>query len=217
MFDGAGAIQLGHGLGPLAGENVDLALRREQTGFAVLQLRDLFAQRRVRLLRALEGAGTGLHQPVVAGLFLLGELQIGFGGGDICRFLFHDRMLQGDLGVEIEHRGFRRRDIGTGLVQRRAEIALVDPGQHLSGLHRLVVVNQHFRDIAGHLRRDDRGVGLDVGVIGRFQISPGGEVAVAEVCRRGDAERQRHGHGGALDRPPGRTNSGFGKQVSSIG
>ncbi len=132
-------IQLRDRLGPIGGENVDLPLRREQAGFAVLQLRDLFAQRRVGLLGALDRAGAGLHQAVVAGLFLLRELQVGFGGGDIGGALLDDRLLQRDLRIEVAHRGFASRDIGVRLIQRGPEIAIVDPGQQLSGLHRLVV------------------------------------------------------------------------------
>ena len=81
-------------------------LRGEQAGLAVLQLRGLLAQRRVGLLRALHGAGAGLHQVVVAGLLLLREFQIGFGGGDVGGLLLDQRLLQGDLRIEVAHRGF---------------------------------------------------------------------------------------------------------------
>ena len=89
------------------------------------------AQRRVGLLRPLHRAGAGLHQAVVAGLLFLGELQIGFGGGDVGRALLDDRLLQGDLRIEVAHRGLGRRDIGVGLVERGPEIAVVDPRQQL--------------------------------------------------------------------------------------
>ena len=112
----------------------------------MLKLRGLLAQRRVGLLRALNGAGAALHQAVVTGLFFLRELQRGFGGGDVGGTLFDQRLLQGDLGVEVAHRGFGRRDVGLGLVERRPEIAIVDPCQQLPGLDRLVVADQHLRD-----------------------------------------------------------------------
>ena len=124
----------------------------------MLQLRGALAQRRVGLLRALDRAGAGLHQVVVAGLFFLREFQIGFGGGDIGGALLDDRLLQGDLRIEVAHRGLGGGDIGMGLVERRPEIAVVDPGQQLAGLDRLVVADQHLRDVAGDLWRDDRGV-----------------------------------------------------------
>ena len=73
------------------------------------------AQHRVSLLGALDGAGAGLHQPVVAGLLLPGEFEVGLGGGDIGAFLFDDGLLQGDLRIEIAYRGFRSIDIRAGL------------------------------------------------------------------------------------------------------
>ena len=161
------AIDLRCRFGSFGGENVHFLLRGEQAGFAVLQLRDLFAQRRVSLLSALDGAGAGLHEPVVAGLLLLGEFKVGLGGGDIGAFLLDDGLLQCDLRIEIAYRGFRSIDIRTSLSQRSLEIAIIDPGQQLSGLHRLVVADQDFRDISGDLGRNDRGVGLDIGVVGR--------------------------------------------------
>ncbi len=186
LIDGAGVIELCDRLGAVRGENVDLLLRGDQSGLAVLKLRDLLAQCGVGLLGALDRAGAGLHQPVITGLFFPRELQIGFGGGDASGFLFDDRLLQGDLGIEVAHRGFRRRDIGMGLVECGLEVAIVDPGQQLSRCDRLVVAHQHLGKIAGHPRRDDRGVGFDIGVIGRFQIPPGREIAVAKVRRTGD-------------------------------
>ena len=110
----------------------------------MLQLRGAGAQGRVGLLRALHRAGAGLHQPVVAGLLFLREFQIGFGGGDVGRALLDDRLLQGELRIEVAHRGFGRGDIGIGLLQRGLEVAVVDPRQQLAGLDRLVVADQHL-------------------------------------------------------------------------
>src|SRR5258707_15119054 len=72
----------------------------------MLELGGLFVQRRVGLLGTLDGAGTGLHQPVVTGLFFLRELQIGFGRGDVGGALFEDRRLHRNLRIEVAHRGF---------------------------------------------------------------------------------------------------------------
>ena len=148
-LDRPGAIELRHRLGAFGGEDVDLALRRQQTRLAVLELGDFFAQRRVGLLGALDGARAGLHQAVVADLFFLRELQIGFGSSDVGRALLDDRLLQSNLRFEIAHCGFRCDDIGMRLIERRLEIAIVDPGQQLAGLDRLVVADQHLRDVAG--------------------------------------------------------------------
>ena len=128
-------------------------------------------------------------KPFVAGLLFHSRIANWLGGGNVGGFLRDDRLLQGDLRIEIAHRGFSPRDVGVGLIERGSEIAIVNPGQHLSRFYRLVVADQDFREIAGHFRRNDRGVGFDIGVIGRFQVPPGGEVAVPEV--RGTGERRR--------------------------
>ena len=47
------------------------------------------------------------------------------------------------------------------------EVAVVDAGEGLAGLHGLVVADQHVGDIAGDLRRDRGAVGLDIGIVGR--------------------------------------------------
>jgi hypothetical protein len=129
-------------------------------------------------------------------------LQACFGGSDVGAALFDDRMLKRDLRIEVTHGGLGPRDIGMGLRQRRPEIAIIDPRQQLAGLDLLVVGHQHLREITGDLWRDDRGVGLDIGVVGGFQVPPGGQIAVAEVRRAGDAERQRQPQGRTLDRLP---------------
>jgi hypothetical protein len=89
-----------------------------------------------------------------------------------------------------------------GLIERGPEIAIVDPRQQLPGFDRLVVGHQDLREIAGDLRRHDRGVGLDIGVVGRFEVPPGGQIAVAEVRGADDAERQCQRQSGAFDRLP---------------
>ena len=182
----------------------------------MLQLRGAAAQRRVGLLRALYRAGPGLHQAVVAGLFFPREFEIGVGGGDIRRTLLDDRLLQGELCIEVADRGFGCGDVGIGLRQRGLEVAVVDLGQELPGLDRLVVADQNPRDVAGDLRRDDRGIRLHIGVIGRFQVAAGGEIIVAELADTPDAERNREYQRGALDRLPGRANGSFLFDVRDI-
>jgi hypothetical protein len=102
-------------------------------------------------------------------------------GVDFGGLLRDQGLLQLDLGIEIAHRGFGRRDVGPRLVQRCAEIAVIDPGEQLACPDRLVVGNQHLGDVARDPRRDDRGVGFDVGVVGRLEIAAGGKVVVAEI------------------------------------
>ena len=43
-------------------------------------------------------------------------------------------------------------DIGPGLLECHLEIAIVDAGEHLAGLDRLVVAHQHVGDVARDLR-----------------------------------------------------------------
>jgi hypothetical protein len=125
----AGAIDLRDRLGALGGEHVDLALGGGEPGFCVLHLRGAGTQCRVGLLRTLHRAGAGLHQPVVAGLFFLREFEIGFRRVDISRALLDDRLLQGELRIEVADRSFGSGDIGIGLRQRGPEVAVVDLGQ----------------------------------------------------------------------------------------
>ena len=40
--------------------------------------------------------------------------------------------------------GFRRGDVGPGLIERHLEVAVVDPRQHLAGLHMLVIADQNL-------------------------------------------------------------------------
>ena len=196
LFHSAGVSKLGDGLVALGRQNLELLLGGGQRRLALQQLRVAGAERGVGLLGALHRAGPGLHQVVVTGALLLGELEIGFRCVDLGGLLLDDRLLQLDLGIEIVYGGLGGRDIGMGLIQRGPEIAVVDAGQELAGLNRLIVGNRDFRDVAGDLGRNDGRIGLYIGVIGRFQVAPGGEIVVAEIGRGGDAERQRQ------SRPP---------------
>ena len=193
-------------------------LRGNQAGFAVLQLRGLLAQRRVGLLRALHRAGAGLHQARRNGrCSCCANCRLASAAATSAVPLFDQRLLQRDLRVEVAHRGFGRRDIGLGLVERGPEIAVVDPRQQLSGLDLLVVADQHLGEIAGDLWRDDRGVGLDIGVVGRFQVAPGG----ADSRGRNPRHRRRRAPPAsaerrALDRLPRRAQTGFYLYIRNI-
>ena len=152
------------------------------------------------MLRALDGAGAGLHQVVVTGPLLLRELQGRFRRGDAGGLLFDHRLLQLDLRIEVMNGGRGGIDVGMGLRKRGPEIAVVDPRQQLTGLDRLVVADQYVGDIARHLRRDDGRIRLHIGVVGGFEIAPGGEVAVAEIGGARDAQGNRQPKGPAPDR-----------------
>jgi hypothetical protein len=57
------------------------------------------------------------------------------------------------------------------LVQRRPQVTIVDSRKDLTGLHRLVVIDQHLGDVAGDAGCDDDRVSPDVGVVG-FDLKP---------------------------------------------
>jgi len=70
-------------------------------------------------------------------------------------------------------------DIGLGLVECDLEIAVVDAGQHLAGLHALVIADQHVDEITRDFRCNRRVVGLHIGVIGRDQEASDGPIVPA--------------------------------------
>ena len=115
-FDRTGVVELRHGLVPFGGKHLDLLLRRDQSRPAMLQLRGFFAQRRVGLLGALDGAGARFHEIVVTSPLLLREFQIGLGGVDLRGLLLDQRLLQFNLRIEVAHCGFRGRNVGVRLV-----------------------------------------------------------------------------------------------------
>ena len=82
---------------------------------------------------------------------------------------------------------FAAATIGLRLIERDPEIAVVDPGEHLAGLDRLVVADQHGCDIAGDFRRDGRVVRLDIGVVGRDLEPADRPIVPAEMAGPGEA------------------------------
>ena len=59
-------------------------------------------------------------------------------------------------------------------------------------------------------------VGLDIGVVGGFQVAAGGEVVVAEIGGGSDAERRGQRQRGTLDRLPRRAKGDFRFLIGSI-
>ena len=92
--------------------------------------------------------------------------------------------------------GLRRGDIGPGLIERDLEVAVVDPRQHLAGLHMLVIADENLIEVAGDFRGNRRVVGLHIGVIGRDQEATHRPVIPAipgrgGEQRGGDSSQQR--------------------------
>jgi hypothetical protein len=194
VLDRPAMVALRLSLDAFGRQYVDLALGDQQPGPTTLQLRRLFAQRRVGLLGALDGAIAGLQQIAVAGVVGLGERERDLGGGDVGLFLIDGGTLLGDLCVEIADRGLGGSDIGLCLIEGHTEISIVDASENLSRGDLLVVLDEDLGDVARDLRRNRREVGLHIGVVGRLQILADLPVVVAarrcgsEACHRHDAE-----------------------------
>ena len=108
---------------------------------------------------------------------------------DIGARLIDDGLLCRGLRIDVADIGFRRGDIGFGLVHRRLIVAGVDAQKELAGLDHLVVGDEELADITGHFWRDDRVVGLRVGVIRRFEPAQLGEPVPGEDNRRDQQQR----------------------------
>ncbi len=145
----------------------------------------LLAQALLGLLRLAKRAEPAFHQGVVAAVVLPGEAKRGRGRGDVGAGLVDDRLLQGDLGIDVADIGFSRRHLRLGLIESGAEILIVDPGQDLTGLDRLVVGHQHIGDVARDPGRDGRVVGLQIGIVGRFLETAHGPIVIAPISAAG--------------------------------
>ena len=81
----------------------------------------------------------------------------------------------------------RARHLRFGLRQRRAVIALVDPGDHVALVDMLVVGDRNRGDVARDLGRDRELARRDEGVVGRFEMR--GMIPVEVSGRRRQQER----------------------------
>ena len=148
---------------------------------------------RLRLLRVLHAAGAGCGEIGVALVLLRGEGHRGLVDIDGRLGGVDHGLLNVELRLLARDRRLRRGDIGLGLVERDLEVAVVDPGQHLAGLHMLVIADQDPIEVAGNLRRDGGVVGLHIGVIGGDQKVPDGPVILAIPGRAGQHGQRRTG------------------------
>ena len=100
------------------------------------------------------------------------------------------RLLAGD-------RRPRGRDVGVGLFERDLVVAVVDAGEDLAGLDRLVVAHQHRAQITRDLGSDRVVVGLNIGVVGRDLETSDRPIVPAVI----GAERERREAGAAEEKP----------------
>ena len=99
------------------------------------------------------------------------EVDLGLGEVGLGRLLV--RRTGGDLGLQagiFGEQGFHIApgvgQIGLRLRLGDARIGIIELDQHLAAFHRLRVLHQHLRDGPGIKRRDGRGVGADIGIVG---------------------------------------------------
>ena len=179
MLKRGGAGGGGVGLRDLGLQELDLLEGGSEIGGVALDRRVGAGVARLRLLRVLHAAIAGCGEIGVALVLLLREGLCGSVDIDGRLCCGDHRILNIELRLLARDRRLRGGDIGLGLVERDAEVAIVDPGQHLACLHMLVIADQNPVEIAADLRRDGGVVGLHIGVIGGDEEAPDGPVIVA--------------------------------------
>ncbi|OWK18823.1 hypothetical protein AJ88_02295 [Mesorhizobium amorphae CCBAU 01583] len=152
--------------GALRLEHADIGLRRRdlgvgtdkrglgliEGGLGVVELRLRADMRLQQLRRALLGATGIVGRGLIGGLLRLSLLERGLCSLGL-RVYAVERLAQG---------GDLRLSLGYGYLV----VAGIDRQQRVAGLDLLVLVHLDLVDIAGNLRRDERHVGLDIGVVG---------------------------------------------------
>ncbi len=168
MPRGLGPCQLGLSQLPLSSENLDLLTSGEGCSLEPFKIRSSYlclCGCAVRLLdRAIAHLCHGLPTDVVT----LRQAEGCGSGGNAIVGLPDQRTLSGKLRVQMGDGCGSCSDIGRRIIQGGAKIPVVDAREELPCLYCLVVVHYHVCDIARHLRRDNRGVCLDVGIVGRL-------------------------------------------------
>ncbi len=158
------------------------------------------------LAKRLVAVGAGVVERRAAGIALAGQLilavEFELGAGDVglvgkqLRLRLVNRGLPGlDLFVEASERGLLGRDLALGGAQRQRIVAIVDAGDDIAGLHRLVGGDLDAGDVAADLGGEDRGVRADIGVIGRDLEAadlPPVQPVIAATGERGDEQRTEH-------------------------
>ena len=134
-------------------------------------------------------AGEGL----VAALLVTGEDQLGLLGADLGPRLFDQRLLALQVGLGIGEVGLGTEHVGFGGGQGGAEVAVVEAGEQLAGLDRLVVLDQNVLDEAGDFRRDQGEIGVHIGVVGALHDPWGEQVGTGRPAGSGPAGRRAAG------------------------
>lgn len=109
--------------------------------------------------------------------------QLGAGTGDVGVPRFHLRSKRGARGRRLAILPLRPRQIRLGLRDGDARIAVVEADQHRALAYRLGVRNRDARDLGRDHRRDARGIGADIGVVGAHIVAGDQQVIGAEDHR----------------------------------
>ena len=94
------------------------------------------------------------------------------------------RIAGGDLLADPADRRLLGRDLRFRLLQRDAVVGIVEEHQRRPRRDVRVVVDRHGLHVAGDLRRDDRRVGADIGIVGRDHEAAFGPPVVAVLGAR---------------------------------
>jgi hypothetical protein len=100
-------------------------------------------------------------------------------------------MLELRLGIDVDQAGLGGGDVGFGIREPGAVVAIVDAEQNVPGPDRLIVIDFDDCDVTANLRREGGHVPAHIGVVGR-RLSAGPEPCPS--CRRDNDGRQAEHH-----------------------
>ena len=112
---------------------------------------------------------------------------------DLGLGLRDDRALGVDLAGEAGDGRVLRADARSGRVDGVLIVAIVDRSEQVALVDDLVVHHRNRGQVAHRLGGDDRGVGADIGVVGRNEEAPVDEIVVsrfAAVAERGEDQNR---------------------------
>ena len=186
-----------HALGLL-----NLGLQHHEIGLRAGKLRLRPGESRIglvavgkRLVVALFGGEQRGGQRTHASPIALGAGLLGPRGVDLGLRLGDDGRLRLRLGLDPDDGGVLGLDLVPRRVDRELVIAGIDPREQLAGLDVLVVDDRDLFDIARNLGRDDREIGMHIGVVGRINETPDRDImrqrraAIGEPANGGDSEQ----------------------------
>ena len=124
-----------------------------------------------------------------------GPFQAGFRRNNLRLRLLDRAFLRGDLAADTLDGGPLGGDLGARGIDRDTIVAVVDPINHLAGVHQRVVAGQDRRDVTGYSRAQRGVVGAHIGVVGR-DIKPSDQkIMHAIACERErDQRTDAHQH-----------------------